>query len=162
MVCLWAQLEPAAASALLARFGLHLGEVDADAEIEGSYWGDSEAGLIGDTLYVRHDTPVHSVLHEACHFICMDSVRRSQLQQDAGGEHDEENAVCFLQILLADELPGMGHARMQADMDTWGYSFRLGSAKAWFENDAEDAKQWLIRERLIDADLAVTWRVRDP
>jgi len=28
-------------------------------------------------------------------------------------------------------------------MDAWGYSFRLGSARAWFENDAEDAIGWL-------------------
>ena len=27
---------------------------------------------------------------------------------------------------------------------TWGYSFRLGSAAAWFAEDAEDARDWLI------------------
>jgi hypothetical protein len=32
------------------------------------------------------------------------------------------------------------------DMDAWGYSFRLGSTAAWFEADAEDARDWL-RER---------------
>ena len=30
----------------------------------GSYWGDSEAGLRGNALYVRADTPLHSLLHE--------------------------------------------------------------------------------------------------
>ena len=34
-------------------------------------------------------------------------------------------------------------ARLMADMDAWGYSFRLGSARAWFENDAEDARRSL-------------------
>jgi hypothetical protein len=24
-------------------------------------------------------------------------------------------------------------------LDAWGYTFRLGSARAWFERDAEDA-----------------------
>jgi hypothetical protein len=32
------------------------------------------------------------------------------------------------------------------DMDAWGYSFRLGSARAWFERDADDARTFL-RER---------------
>ena len=67
----------------------------------------------------------------------MDAGRRRGLDTDAGGDYDEENAVCYLQILLADELPGFGRARMMADMDAWGYSFRLGSAQAWFERDAE-------------------------
>ncbi len=28
-------------------------------------------------------------------------------------------------------------------MDAWGYSFRLGSTRAWFEGDAQDARAWL-------------------
>jgi hypothetical protein len=35
-------------------------------------------------------------------------------------------------------------------MDEWGYSFRLGSTRAWFENDAEDARLWLLNEGVID------------
>ena len=31
-------------------------------------------------------------------------------------------------------------ARMWRDMDDWGYSFRLGSAQQWFEQDADDAR----------------------
>ena len=88
--------------------------------IPGSYWGESEAGLIGNRIYFRPDTPLHSVLHEACHFICMDDARRTQLERDAGGDYDEENAVCYLQILLADELAGIGLA---ADVQRHG---RLG------------------------------------
>jgi len=30
-----------------------------------------------------------------------------------------------------------------SDMDAWGYTFRLGSALAWFEHDADDARAWL-------------------
>ena len=30
-----------------------------------------------------------------------------------------------------------------ADMDTWGYSFRLGDTRSWFERDAEDAMKAL-------------------
>jgi hypothetical protein len=36
-------------------------------------------------------------------------------------------------------------------MDEWGYTFRLGSAAAWFENDAQDARLWLEQQGLIDA-----------
>lgn len=139
----------AAVAALLARLGLQLAAVERGEDIPGSFWGDDEAGLIGDTLYVRPDTPLHSVLHEACHYVCMDARRRTGLDTDAGGDYDEENAVCYLSILLADEIPGFGRDRMMADMDAWGYSFRLGSARAWFEGDAEDARRWLQRESLI-------------
>jgi len=146
--------------ALLSAYGLEL-EIIADGQpIEGSFWGDEEAGLAGRRLLARADTPVHSVLHEACHWICMDAARRSGLHTDAGGDYDEENAVCYLQILLSDQLPGMGRGRMCADMDRWGYTFRLGSAAAWFERDAEDARDWLLRQRLIDRSGRPTGRVR--
>lgn len=137
-------------SALLQRFGLRLHWVAVGAEIPGSYWGESEAGLVGDGLYARNDTPVHSVLHEACHYICMDPARRAGLHTNAGGTDTEENAVCYLQCLLADELPGYSRARCFADMDAWGYHFILGSAQAWFERDAEDARQWLQHHQLLD------------
>src|SRR5690625_3188534 len=67
------------------------------------------------------------------------------------GDQTNENATCYLQILLADQLPGMGRARMLADMDAWGYSFRLGSAQAWLEKDAEDARQTLIERGIVAA-----------
>ena len=50
---------------LLARYGMDVRVVPAEAPIDGSYWGDSEAGLRGNTLFARHDTPLHSILHEA-------------------------------------------------------------------------------------------------
>ncbi len=137
---------------LVARYGLTLTWIAPGAEIPGSYWGDSEAGLIGDYLFVRDDTPVHSALHEACHYLCMDAERRAQLHTDAGGEYVEENGVCYLQILLAEMLPGIGRARMCAEMDAWGYTFRLGSARAWFDQDADDARQWLLKHGVIDSE----------
>lgn len=137
--------------ALLAPRGLEVLEVAPGAPIPGSYWGESEAGLVGARLYVRPDTPVHSALHEAAHFLCMDAARRGTLHTDAGGDFAEENAVCYLQILLADRVPGMGRSRMWADMDAWGYTFRLGSARRWFEEDAADARDWLVARGLVDA-----------
>jgi hypothetical protein len=146
---------------LLSRFGLRSIEVPSNEPIPGSYWGDSEAGLVGDAAYWRPDTPLHSILHEASHAICMDSQRRLGLDRDAGGDHAEENAVCYLQIILADELSSVGRARMCRDMDTWGYTFRLGSAQAWFVEDAADAREWLLTNGLIDERGAVTWRLRE-
>ena len=145
---------------LLARYRLQLILLERDRDIPGSFWGDEEAGLIGDRLYARPDTPIHSILHEACHYICMDPQRRSALHTDAAGDYDEENAVCYLQTLLADELPGFGRLRSLADMDAWGYSFRLGSARAWFEQDAQDAREWLLREGLIDERERPLFRLR--
>lgn len=146
---------------LLSRFGLRSVEVPANESIPGSYWGDSEAGLVGDAVYWRPDTPLHSILHEASHAICMDSQRRLGLERDAGGDHAEENAVCYLQIILADQLASIGRARMCHDMDTWGYTFRLGSAQAWFDRDAADAREWLLTHGLIDDQGVVTWKLRE-
>jgi hypothetical protein len=145
---------------LLARFGLLAVAVPDHTPIAGSYWGDSEAGLLGQHLYFRADTPLQSVLHEASHYICMDESRRRVLQKDAGGDYDEENAVCYLQILLADHVIGFGRDRMLADMDAWGYTFRLGSARAWFEQEAQAAQQWLIAANIIDPALQPTWQCR--
>lgn len=146
-------LPDGALAGLLAPFGVQL-EWSTAPDIRGSYWGESEAGLVGNRLVVRTDTPVHSALHEACHFVCADAGRRAALHTDAGGDDVEECAVCYLQILLADRLPGFSRERMLADMDAWGYSFRLGSARAWFENDASDAREWLAAHGwLIDNEL---------
>lgn len=139
-----------ALTALLAAYGLELVPVPDGEPIPGSYWGDSEAGLQGARLYARPDTPVHSVLHEACHFICMSAARRAGLDRDAGGDDLEECAVCYLQVLLADELPEVGRERLLADMDAWGYSFRLGSTQAWFERDAADALAFLTAHHVVD------------
>ena len=113
---------------LLARYNLKTILSPDRRSIPGSFWGAEEAGLVKNRLYVREDTPVHSALHEACHYICMDEYRRQSLDTNAGGSHDEENSVCYLQILLAGQLSWMGRERMFIDMDAWGYSFRLGSA----------------------------------
>jgi hypothetical protein len=139
------------AAALLARFGLALEHVDDDSEIPGSYWGDCEAGLIGNTVYARDDTPVHSLLHEAGHLIVLPPERRQSVHTDATDSVEEEGAVCVLQALLADALPGAGRDRLLADMDAWGYSFRLGSARAYLEQDAADAWRWLQARDLVDA-----------
>lgn len=134
--------------ALLERYGLELLEVADGEMIPGSYWGECEAGVIGSRVYARTDTPVHSLLHEACHLIVIPPARRATVHTDASDSQIEEDSTCCLQIVLADALPGVGRARQMADMDAWGYSFRLGSARAWFERDAEDARAWLAERGL--------------
>jgi hypothetical protein len=146
---------------LLECYSLTLIELPRATLIPGSFWGESEAGLVGDKLYVRADTPVHSVLHEAAHFVCMDASRRAGLNRDAGGDDAEENAVCYLQILWAETLAGFDRERMFRDMDTWGYSFRLGSAQQWFEEDADDAREWLLHFDVIDRAGRITGRRRE-
>lgn len=160
MTFLCADLGIGPLESLLERYQLQIVWVQKKDPIPGSFWGDSEAGLIDNRLYVRDDTPVHSALHEACHYICMDTLRRQGVHTNAGGDYDEENAVCYLQILLASYLPPLNPARLMADMNSWGYSFRLGSAEAWFTQDADDARQWLEQANLIDATAQPTWRLR--
>jgi len=152
---------PAVAASILAltrRFGVELRHLSAQEVLPGSYWGESEAGLRGNVLYVRADTPLHSLLHELSHFVCMSPDRRAGLDRDAGGDDAEECAVCYLQILLANELPQLGRERMFADMDAWGYTFRLGSSRAWFEQDAADACAWLRLNGIVDDDNRPTFR----
>ena len=136
---------------LVADYGARLVELAQDESIPGSYWGDREAGLVGDAVYVRADTPAHSLLHELCHYICMDDARRGVLATDAGGNDDEESAVCYLQVLLAQRLRGFGAERCLRDMDTWGYSFREGSARTWLDGDGAFAREWLLEHGLIDS-----------
>ncbi|MCA0395741.1 MAG: hypothetical protein LCH70_16800 [Proteobacteria bacterium] len=140
------------AAALLARYALQLQPVADDAPIPGSYWGDAEAGLIGSTVHARADTPVHSLLHEAAHLIVLPPERRQGVHTDATDSVEEEDAVCLLQALLGDALPGVGRERILSDMDAWGYTFRLGSARAYFERDADAAWRWLAERGFIDAE----------
>ncbi len=145
---------------LFLKYALTIKSVNDDTPIPGSYWGESEAGVINNRLYIRNDTPLHSAFHEACHYICMESERRKQLHTDAGGDYDEENGVCYLQIILSDELAGYSAEQMMQEMDRWGYTFRLGSARTWFEEDAEDARQWLLKAGIINGLSSPTWKLR--
>ena len=145
---------------LLDRYGLELTILDDGVPITGSFWGDNEAGLVRNTVFVRNDTPVHSLLHETAHIICMSPERRETLDRDAGGDDLEESAVCYLQILLADQIPAAGQQRIMEDMDEWGYSSRLGSTRTWFFEDSEDARKFLIDHRLISRDGVLTFDLR--
>jgi len=160
-----ADLPHGALDALVKRFGLSLEWIAADEPIPGSFWGDDEAGLIGETLYVRPDTAVHSALHEFAHLVCMDADRRAAAHTDAGSDDIEEEAVCFLQILMADHLEGFDRERALADMQAWGYVFRVGSPADWFRDDADRAIDWLARYQLIrltDTGPTPTFHVRGP
>lgn len=134
--------------ALLATFDLQLHEVANAAPIPGCYWGEPEAGLIGTIVYARADTPVHSMLHEACHLLVLPLARRLLVHTDASDSQAEEDAACYLQIVLGGHLDGVGSARLMADMDAWGYSFRLGTTRDWFEHDADDARAFVLAHRL--------------
>jgi hypothetical protein len=136
--------------ALLARYGLDLIQVADGQPIPGSYWGEAEAGLVGHAIHARSDTPVHSLLHEAAHLIVLPEEKRALVHTDATDSVAEEDAVCVLQALLGDALPGVGRERVWTDMDAWGYTFRLGSARAYFEHDAQDAFALLVELGILD------------
>lgn len=153
-------LETIAVNKFLARFGLIAYWTPAEAPITASFWGEPEAGIAGQIVYVRGDTPVHSLLHEVCHIICMSAARRKNLHRDAGGDDLEESAVCYLQIVLTNYLSGVSKSRLMSDMDAWGYSFRLGSTASWFAKDADDARDWLVLKRLMTSDGVPLFRLR--
>ncbi len=154
-------VSPDAIMGLAQRFPVALEWLDDAASIDDSFWGAPEAGISHAGVRLRPDTPAHSLLHELCHIVCMTAERRSRFECNAGGTAAEECAVCYLQVLLADLLPGFGKARCLSDMDTWGYSFREGSAAAWFEGDGADARDWLREHGLIDAGSRPTFKLRD-
>ncbi len=145
---------------LIGKFGIEVVHVPPCSPIPGSFWGAPEAGVVSRTVYVRNDTPLHSLLHETCHIVCMCPKRRADLNRDAGGDDTEEEAVCYLQIILAGCLANVGIARILRDMDTWGYSFRLGSAGRWFTEDSQDACHWLQKHGLIDQHHQPTFALR--
>jgi hypothetical protein len=159
-VAVLGDLEHADVERIIAVYGARLSVVADGAPIPGSYWGAPEAGLMLDRLYARSDTPAHSALHELCHYACMTAARRAALATDAGGDTDEECGVCYLQVLLADELLGFGRERCLTDMDLWGYSFREGSSRCWFAGDGEVARRWLVAHDLIDTASRPTFRLR--
>ena len=134
---------------LLGHYGVVVKWKAVGSPITGSFWGEPEAGIVGRQVFVRADTPVHSLLHELCHIICMTPDRRGSLDGNAGGDDLEESAVCYLQLVLVDYLPGVGRQSMMQDMDAWGYSFRHGTTERWFEEDAGDAREWLMKEGLL-------------
>ena len=82
------------------------------------------------------------------------------LRRDAGGDDAEECGVCYLQVLLADALPGVGRERLCDDMDVWGYSFREGPVRAWLAGDARDAREWLAGHGIIGGSGVPTWQLR--
>jgi hypothetical protein len=49
---------------------------------------------------------------------------------------------------------------MCRDMDEWGYTFRLGSAAKWFDQDATDARDWLMRNGVLDSQSRSTYACR--
>ena len=146
--------------AVLSQYGMTIRYINEVNEIPYSFWGSPEAGRLVDEVYVRADTPIHSVLHESCHYICMPADQRQYKTIDAKGSVMEENACCYLQILLADKLEGISREQLMQDMDAWGYSFRLGSAKSWFLHDADEVKDWLIECEILDQNCEITWKLR--
>lgn len=148
-VLLLSAVDPRIIRSLLDDYALELIEVGEREPIPGCFWGSPEAGIIGRRVFVRADTPVHSLLHEACHLMVMPQARRQQIHTDASDCQREEDATCYLQLLLAQRIEGFGLVRACADMDAWGYTFRLGSARVWFERDAEDARAFLSERALL-------------
>jgi len=130
-----------------------------DLPIPFSYFGTPEAGLFGKYIFASRQTPIHSVLHEAAHVICMSPQRRRALRSDAGGEYSEENCVLYLQVTMAPAI-GVAHSEMCSDMDAWGYTFRLGSALAWYQSDASECRQQLMRWGVLDATHELTFHMR--
>ena len=150
-----------AVTRLLAGYGLDLRLVAAAEPIPGSYWGESEAGLHGSMLFARLDTPLHSILHEAAHYICMTPERRAGLYRDAGGDDAEESAVCYLQILLADGWPSRARADLSRIWIGGATVFVWGPPGPGSSRMPRDARSWLIERGLIDEGSRPTGVLRD-
>ena len=153
-------IQPGVLRPILDRYQLSLTMVSSDHDIPHSFWGAPEAGRHQSTLFARDDTPIHSILHEMAHFICMSPAQRHSDSHDAGGSTLIENACCYLQIILSDHIPSFSQSIHMHDMDSWGYNFRLGSTARWFYADSDDAREWLQSHSLIDQHCQPTWKLR--
>lgn len=139
-----------APAALLARYGLRLHRVESDAAIPGSFWGEPEAGIIGCDVYVRDDTPVHSLLHEAGHLIVLPAENALRCIPTRPIRWKKKTPPVTCRSCWPSNCL-VWAARLMADMDSWGYTYRLGSTRAWFEQDAENARSWLDARGLLPA-----------
>ena len=99
-------LDPAAVNGLLARFGLSVEWVEPGKPIRGSFWGEPEAGLIGRRVFVRPDTPVHSMLHETCHVAkeVLEVANKEIAQIDDPDENDSTRDALSIINLLRENL----------------------------------------------------------
>ena len=159
MIC-FKNINTSSLVAVLNLYGVEINEVEEHLTIPHSFWGAPEAGRRNNTLYVRFDTPIHSILHETCHFVCMPKNQRYLDEIDAAGSTIEESACCYLQLLISDHIEGFTREEHMKNMDEWGYSFRLGSAATWFYRDADDARKWLLEQMIIDQHDQITWKLR--
>ena len=154
-------IDRVALAMLLARYGLELTLVAPQEVIPGSYWGDSEAGLIGHRIHARLDTPLHSVLHEAAHSICMTPERRAGLDTDAGGD-DAGGVRRVLSAGAAGRCAAGGRAASGCSA-TWTSG---ATASGWAaqqpgsNQDADDARAWLVKHGVLDAQCRVTYANR--
>ena len=145
---------------ILDKYRLGLTVVAPGCNIPHSFWGAPEAGRLQSELFAREDTPLHSILHELAHYVCMPEIQRKSPKIDAGGSALIEDACCFLQILWSDRVAGFSRHVHLHDMDQWGYSFRLGSSTRWFYADSDDARAWLLQEKIINQQNEPTWEMR--
>ena len=108
--------------------------------------------MIGATVYARADTPVHSLLHEAGHLIVLPPERRAAraYRRHRFGRR-RRRGLRAAGRCSATRCRASAATRVLADMDAWGYTFRLGSARAYVEHDAADAWRWLREHGLVDA-----------
>ena len=88
MLC-FEKTNTASLRSVLSLYGIKLIEVAVNLPIPYSFWGTPEAGRIKNKLYVRGDTPIHSILHETCHFVCMSKKQRNLDIFDAKGSFEE-------------------------------------------------------------------------
>ena len=107
----YAEIDPRAARTLLAQHGLDLIDIGAGEPIPGSFWGVPEAGVIGARVYVRADTPVHSLLHEACHLVVMPAARRNARWADWVAARMAQPGTVFVAV-------GAGHLAGKGSVQT--------------------------------------------
>lgn len=112
--------------------------------IFGSFWGDEEVGIIGIIVYVCGDMLVYLLLYEVCYLIVLLLECCVVVYIDVIDLIEEEDVICYLQIVLVDVFLGVGCDWLMVDMDVWGYLFWFGLICVWFEQDVENVCQFLF------------------
>jgi len=102
---------------MLDRYGLAFVLAAPEEVIPGSYWGEREAGLMGSRSSPGSTRRcIRCCTGRAISSACRPS-GRAGLDTDAGGDDAEENAVCYLQILIGGRA---AECRERADVPRYG------------------------------------------
>jgi len=145
----------------LDRYGLSLHLVAPD-EVIPARIGASARRADGIQIFARLDTAGAFGAARGRPFYLHDAGTARRLGYRCRRRSCGRECVCYLQIILAQSLPNVGRERMCRDMDEWAIRSGWEAPRSGSIQDAEDARDWLMRHGVLDSQSRPTYAVDDP